>query len=76
MEPGRGEGRRLVGNLADERSGPGQEKEMRPERSVIWRKNLRIGWWVRCRGKGWEQRNVWLRPGVRVHPGLSCPQHL
>lgn len=53
MEPGRGEGRRLVGNLADERSGPGQEKEMRPERSVFWRKNLRIGWWVRCRGKGW-----------------------
>lgn len=56
MEPGRGEGRRLVGNLADEKSGPGQEKETRPERSVFWRKNLRIGWWVRGSGKGpWSQ---------------------
>lgn len=45
-----------MGYLADERSGPGQEKETRPERSVFWRKNLRIGWWVRGSGKGpWSQ---------------------
>lgn len=55
---------------------------MRPERSVFWRKNLRILWWVRHRGKGpWSQGPLsplllsapvsWLARGVerRMSPG-------